>query len=123
MEAELHFDMCDLDTSFKRDWSVSDLAERVKCNIPPHLGYACTNWSPHLAEVPYDPFLIDAVSNFAHKSLLFWFEAMSLMGGFQKNANRALLRAAFWAVSACWLARVDASLRSFRNVIQRYPHF
>ena len=108
MEAGLHFNICNLETSFVRNDDVPDLIKRIEDSIPSHLDYACTYWSHHLAGAPFDPFLSDAVSAFAYHHLLFWLEVMSLKGfnfGVGNSSIRidvvhALSRAASWMVSS-----------------------
>ena len=93
--------MCDLDTSFVLNEDVAGLVERVKHNIPPHLEYACTYWSQHLVEAMTGDALLEAVSAFAYRRLLFWLEVMSLVKlRIRIDGVHALSRAASWTVSS-----------------------
>ncbi|KAL5512428.1 hypothetical protein ACEPAG_3420 [Sanghuangporus baumii] len=99
MENMLHFNMCNLETSFVHNDDVQGISDRVKECIPSHLEYVCMHWAQHLCDVPYSPDLLDKLSDFAYKSLLFWFEVLSLVKMFVRVANRSLLQAVMWIES------------------------
>ncbi|KAL5480301.1 hypothetical protein ACEPAI_1571 [Sanghuangporus weigelae] len=99
MEVMLHFNMCNLETSFVRNDDVPDLTNRVEVCIPSHLEYACIHWVHHLCDVSYSPYLLDKLSDFAYKRLVFWFEVLSLVEMFGRVASRSLLQAVMWIES------------------------
>jgi hypothetical protein len=81
MKTELRFDMCQFPSSYLRNSEVDDLEERVLKSISPALRYSCRFWTRHLSLVPFNPGLAKAVREFFnHERLLFWFEALSLLG-------------------------------------------
>ena len=92
----LCFNICDLQSSYLLNSEVLDLAERVKANIPPHLSYSCRFWAKHLQATKFDPALAELVKNIlGNEWILFWFEAMSLLGVLG-SAAPALLTAGRW---------------------------
>ena len=76
---------------------IKDLEARIKRNIPPCLDYACRFWSDHLCESAFSPNseLLSELSDFVYTRLLFWLEALSLLGKFSL-ASTALLKASWW---------------------------
>ena len=100
MQEGLHFDMCDLKTSYIRNDDVPGLDVRVEFKIVPYLKYACVYWAQHLAEAPFSSNLLAALSAFAHERLLFWMEVLSLIKKFRGFASHELSRAASWVVSS-----------------------
>lgn len=79
MKDLLHFNMCNLESSFIPNDRIHGLEDRVKENIPPHLAYACLHWSQHLFESPQSSLLLDELSEFVYRRLLYWFEGLSLL--------------------------------------------
>jgi NACHT domain len=80
----LHFNMCDLESSYTFDSDVPMLNDRVQRNIGPILQYASRHWARHLhraapAGGDTDD-LFCALNDFLHDRLLFWIEAMNLIG-------------------------------------------
>ena len=93
----LHFNICGLQSSYLLNSEVPDLAERVKAKIPPHLSYACRFWAKHLQATKFDTVLAEHVKDIVgNERILFWFEAMSLLGVLSGNAAAALLSAGRW---------------------------
>ncbi|KAI0341545.1 WD40 repeat-like protein [Trametopsis cervina] len=80
MEAQLRFNICNLETSYRANKDVSDLAPRIQNNIYPALNYACRFWNSHLTAAPHKECPFDALSLFLERKLLFWLEVMSLLG-------------------------------------------
>ena len=61
---------------------VEEFEQRIQRAIPPELRYACLYWASHLLCVEHgDRDVIGALNDFLMRSLLWWFEAMSLIGG------------------------------------------
>ncbi|KAG9019321.1 hypothetical protein FRB95_005649 [Tulasnella sp. JGI-2019a] len=72
--------MCDLDPSLLNS-EVEDLKQRVEENISPGLQYACTRMSVHISQTPADSEEVrGSLEEFAGVSLIYWLEALSLMG-------------------------------------------
>ncbi|RXW18119.1 hypothetical protein EST38_g7742 [Candolleomyces aberdarensis] len=82
MNAGLKFNIANIPSSFIFDSENHALRNEAERNIPPTLSYACRNWSHHLsATVPtaVDPLLV-TLSTFLELRVLFWIEAMNLLG-------------------------------------------
>jgi hypothetical protein len=84
MEESLHFNMCDLESSYTFDSDVPMLSDRIQRNIGPTLRYASRHWGRHLfraapANNGTDD-LIYGLNGFLRNRLLFWIEAMNLIG-------------------------------------------
>jgi len=92
----LFFNICRLESSYLPNSEVPDMAERVKANIPSHLSYSCCFWAKHLHATRFDPVLAGYVRDLlGSEKILFWFEAMSLLGVLG-NAAAALAYAVRW---------------------------
>ena len=92
----LRFNICGLQSSYLLNSELPDLAERVKVKIPPHLSYSCRFWAKHLQATKFDPVLAEHVKDIVgNERILFWFEALSLLGVFS-DAAAALLSAGRW---------------------------
>ncbi|EJC99711.1 WD40 repeat-like protein, partial [Fomitiporia mediterranea MF3/22] len=107
MKEELHFNMCNLESSFIYNSNVVEIEERINKKVPLHLQYACKYWADHLTEAPYSRELLGALIAFAHKHLLYWFEVLSLLGQVSRIASRGLLDVAAWSETH------DSSIFSF----------
>ena len=93
----LCFNICGLESSFLLNSDVPGLAERVKAKIPSHLSYSSLFWAKHLEATKFDPTLAGHVKDIlGNERILFWFEVLSLLGGFG-NAVYALSSAARWS--------------------------
>ncbi|KAF9471554.1 hypothetical protein BDN70DRAFT_819840 [Pholiota conissans] len=79
MDIGLKFNIANIETSFILDQDNPALPNAVKENIPPVLRYSCFNWGYHLAETDSHK-LVDTLSRFLKLPVLFWVEAMNLMG-------------------------------------------
>jgi hypothetical protein len=51
MKAELHFNMCNLKSSYQLNSDISDLAQNIKQSISPALSYSCQYWASHVQQV------------------------------------------------------------------------
>ena len=92
----LCFNICGLESSYLPNSEVPDLAERVKAKIPSHLSYSCQFWVRHLQATKFDPALAEHVKDILEdEKMLFWFEALSLLGVLG-NAVAALSSVARW---------------------------
>ncbi|EJC99720.1 WD40 repeat-like protein [Fomitiporia mediterranea MF3/22] len=97
MKDMLHFSMCDLESSFVYNKSVTDIEDRINEKLPLHLQYVCTYWVQHLVDASHSRELLDELTAFARKRLLYWFEVIGLLGLVRGIASRALLDAAAWS--------------------------
>jgi hypothetical protein len=82
MKAGLRFNIANISSSFILDRDNAALSEAVKENIPPILSYSCRSWGYHLsAATSTDPdALYQILSEFLELRVLFWIEAMNLLG-------------------------------------------
>jgi len=74
---KLLFNMCSLESSIVKN---VDIQATAKSTIPPLVSYSCQYWADHLADTPSDETLMEAVKFVIYEKLLFWLEAMSLLG-------------------------------------------
>ena len=81
MKNGLQFNICGLDSSYLRNSDVPDLAQRIRERISPHLSYSCRFWTAHVRGATFDTHLANELhSFFKNQRLLFWFEALGLLG-------------------------------------------
>ena len=95
----LKFNIANIESSFLLDRDNSTLQDAVKKNIPPVLRYSCRNWDYHLlgvASTDSDGFR-DILSKFLQLRVLFWIEAMNLLG-FRGLCDKMLQRAHKWVL-------------------------
>ncbi|KDR81250.1 hypothetical protein GALMADRAFT_1124665 [Galerina marginata CBS 339.88] len=94
---KLKFNIANIKSSFLLDRDNSGLRDAVKQNIPPVLSYSCRNWDYHLSAVSTidSDALRNTLSNFLELRVLFWIEAMNLLG-FRGLCDRMLQRARRW---------------------------
>jgi hypothetical protein len=79
MQAGLRFNIANIPSSFILDRDNATLSEAVERNISPVLSYSCRNWDYHLLGVASTD--LDAtLSEFLELRVLFWIEAMNLLG-------------------------------------------
>jgi len=92
---ELRFNICQLETSHRRNKDVSDLVERAKEAISPHLSYSCRFWADHLRGTSFAFDINHEIRDFLHTRLLLWLEVLSLIK--EVNiASKALLSIIEW---------------------------
>ena len=82
MKESLRFNIGDMTSSFLLDVEDPDLMQRVEANIKPFLRYACRHWAQHLAQIDQKngEDLGDYITDFLRIRILFWMEAMNLLG-------------------------------------------
>jgi len=93
----LKFNIANIESSFLLDRDNSALPNAVKQNITPVLSYSCRNWDYHLsaAASTESDALCDTLSKFLQLRVLFWIEAMNLLGS-RGQCDRMLRRARRW---------------------------
>lgn len=96
MKMGLHFNICNLETSFVFNKDMKDLDRTIQSNIPPTLLYSSLSWADHLVTMRVNPKSLERVSEFLFQQFLHWVEALSLL----KRVNVANL--AFKSIE-CWL--------------------
>ena len=77
----LHFNICQLPSSFLLDSEVLDLALQIQENISDVLRYCSNYWAQHLEQAAEDKLnvLVGCLVKFLNKHVLFWIEAMNLL--------------------------------------------
>ncbi|KAF5350343.1 hypothetical protein D9758_012800 [Tetrapyrgos nigripes] len=76
---KLKFNICDLPSSFLADRDVPGIEGKLQ-NIDDTLRYVCNYWGYHLAQSNLDDELDHEVTTFLKRRLMFWIEAMNLIG-------------------------------------------
>ena len=82
MKEGLRFNIANIPSSFIFDHENTMLPGEVEREIPPILSYSCRNWDHHLSfttSTASDP-LHNILSEFLQLHILFWIEAMNLIG-------------------------------------------
>ena len=74
---KLHFNICSLGSSTVKN---VDIQVTAKSTISPLVSYSCQYWADHLVNTPSDEALMEAVRFVMSEKLLFWLEAMSILG-------------------------------------------
>ncbi|KAG9024044.1 hypothetical protein FRB95_012153, partial [Tulasnella sp. JGI-2019a] len=88
---DLKRNMCNLDPSFLNS-EVEDLEQRIRDNLSPGLQYACANMPRHVSETSADSVEVASlVREFADLKLMYWLEALSLMGRVHEAVEMASL--------------------------------
>ena len=106
MTTHLKRDICDIKDPSKLNKEVEGLGDRVQKAIPPWLRYACLHWEEHVINAPVrDPGVMAHLEDFCQRALLYWLEALSVMGCLER-ATSFLDQIRNWAVS-------------FRNIYER----
>ncbi|KAF9556966.1 WD40 repeat-like protein [Agrocybe pediades] len=78
MSKELHFNMCNLKSSYDFDEDMPDLEEKIQANISAALLYACKYWSNHLVHCDLTSSIHYQLVKFLKFHLLFWMEVLNL---------------------------------------------
>jgi len=77
VSSQLHFNICSLESSIVKN---VDIQATTKSTITRLLSYSCQYWADHLVNTPPDEALMKTVKFVMYEKLLFWLEAMSLLG-------------------------------------------
>ncbi|KAJ6522160.1 quinon protein alcohol dehydrogenase-like superfamily [Mycena capillaripes] len=80
---KLFFNMCGLETSYRRNRDIPDLRDRVDRALDQSVSYSSRFWAKHLEKVPTDAFFSAPLKRWIDEKLLFWFEALSLLDAFE----------------------------------------
>jgi hypothetical protein len=97
MNTNLQFNIADIPSSFVFDSDNPQLQDKITQNLPPALRYSCQGWSLHLIMTAPDPMhpFIPTLSTFLQLKVLFWIEAMNLLGS-ATQCDPDLRRASEW---------------------------
>ena len=99
MKESLRFNIGDITSSFLLDDEDPELTQRVDTNIKPLLRYASQHWAQHLAQTDQKngENLSDYITDFLDIRILFWIEAMSLLGS-SGQCSRMLQHVREWVL-------------------------
>ncbi|KAL5500834.1 hypothetical protein ACEPAH_9221 [Sanghuangporus vaninii] len=93
MRTGLKFNICDLESSYLENKAISDLACRVKENIPESLQYSCSYWMEHTAQGGdghlLQGFVVDLLTS---SRILYWIEVLSLLSALELGKDMLLKR-------------------------------
>jgi len=79
LRTELHFNMCQLPTSYKaNDDPEINLPQRVKDKVSSQLIYACCFFAAHLFWVTTSSEVLENIHYFLHNQFLYWLEVLSV---------------------------------------------
>jgi hypothetical protein len=78
MAESLHFNICNLESSFVLDEEVPGISARIDEAIPPQLFYACRYWGDHVEHAGTSDMLHSLMEDFLLRRLLFWMEVLNL---------------------------------------------
>jgi hypothetical protein len=90
MKAELHFNMCNLKSSYQLNSDISNLGQKIKQFISPALSYSCQYWAHHVQQATaifFHSKIAAKVEEFMDQQFLFWMEALSLLKSVQIAAH------------------------------------
>ncbi|THU92012.1 WD40 repeat-like protein, partial [Dendrothele bispora CBS 962.96] len=81
MNKQLKFNMCDLPSSFLADRDVPNINQTIEEKINEGLWYSCNFWGFHLTNAnSHEGEVIETFKKFMDEKILFWIEAMNLLG-------------------------------------------
>ncbi|KAE9400478.1 WD40 repeat-like protein [Gymnopus androsaceus JB14] len=76
---DLHFNMCDLESSYVFNSQVRDLKAKIAKGIPHQIEYASCFWDQHLYQIQSTNSLLLLLEEFWFRSSIFWLEVLSLL--------------------------------------------
>ena len=91
---QLHFNMCSLESSIIKNM---DIQVTGKSTIHSLVSYLCQYWADYIVNTLPNEVLMKTVKFVIYKKLLFWLEAMSLLGR-TYEATLILRRALTWKI-------------------------
>ncbi|KIK60487.1 hypothetical protein GYMLUDRAFT_609660 [Collybiopsis luxurians FD-317 M1] len=112
----LHFNMCDLPSSFVPDAEVNGFVERVAKRFDESLRYCCQFWSFHCTQSNLNGDIINELESFLREKGIYWIEAMSLQDHLQIcGENMEILINKSMAVDRTFL--ITAMLRNLHDLL------
>jgi len=94
MKAELHFNMCNLKSSYQLNSDIPSLAQKIKQSISHALSYSCRYWASHVQQasaILFHSKIAALVRGLLSQQFLFWIEVLSLLKCVQIAAHSASL--------------------------------
>ncbi len=110
MNAGLRFNICNIESSFDLNVDVLNIEDKIRENIPPHLGYSCAHWGDHLFNLKTIDWesqkkILDGMDTLLKKQTLYWFEVLSLIKRFS-SAGHSLRQLVKWAAVSTNVSRL-----------------
>jgi NACHT domain len=110
MTCSLKRDICGICDSTKLKKDVDDLDLRVVEHLPGSLRYSCQYWALHLSECSLVETLVELTHKFLTKYVLYWIEALSLIGelaggvkSLRAASRKIAVRSALFISHRTWL--------------------
>ncbi|QRV92866.1 WD repeat-containing protein [Ceratobasidium sp. AG-Ba] len=85
IHSQVAFNICGLESSYRFDYQVFNLEERVDRVIAKALFYACCHWSAHMKLTYTSQSLAERLFRFLSERLLLWMEIMNLKHAFDRG--------------------------------------
>ncbi|KAF8750308.1 WD40 repeat-like protein [Rhizoctonia solani] len=119
MEAQLRFNICNLESSFVADSQVEDLENRIARSISPTLSYVAHYWGGHVVKSKPCKAVQKGLEGFLSHRLLFWMEVLSLKRTLDKGISMlSALKA--WLTGKSALPDVISSLNDSWIFVSKY---
>jgi hypothetical protein len=104
MEIHLKRDVAGISDPSLLNSEVDGFEQKVGNAMSPEVQYACKYWASHLSNAEFgDERMVEALEAFSKRSILWWFEAMSLLGSISLAVN-SIREAHRWAVCVLFIA-------------------
>ncbi|KAF7334812.1 WD40 repeat-like protein [Mycena sanguinolenta] len=117
LNESLHFNICNLKSSYLLDKEDERLQERIVAGIGSELRYACRHWALHLTSVRHNDHHVKELAalllDFSRLKVLFWMEAMNLL---KADCRRALHQAQSWSLQIQDTEELNEYLRASGRV-------
>ncbi|KAH6907740.1 WD40-repeat-containing domain protein [Coprinopsis sp. MPI-PUGE-AT-0042] len=112
MTQQLRFNIAGISSSYQMDCDNLTLQANIETSISAPLRYACGNWSAHLALTTLEVLggFLEAVHKFLQLRVLFWMEAMNLLG--HRGRYQAMLSEAQKCFFKCKMLKNSTELVS-----------
>ncbi|KAE9402782.1 WD40 repeat-like protein [Gymnopus androsaceus JB14] len=121
MITDLHFNMCDLESSYLLNSQVENLSERIIQNISLDLSYACQFWGSHIIYIQNKrsyTILAPLLWKFLTEVLLFWMEVLSILGKVDVISETARALLEFNNPKEAW----ETDMQNILKEMQQFIH-
>ncbi|KIK56859.1 hypothetical protein GYMLUDRAFT_173735, partial [Collybiopsis luxurians FD-317 M1] len=115
MTKQLHFNMCNLGSSYLRNSEIQNLGDLIRDKIPSELSYACCFWDAHLVNIPCNVQMLALIKTFIFKHSLYWMEVLGIL-------NRMEVIARSMENMIQWGTQDALRLQSIGNEIRLFGH-
>jgi hypothetical protein len=97
----LKLNICQLESSYKRNRDIPDLGERIKTSISLYLSYSCLYWTSNLTAAGEGELKNERREFLLGSNMLYWIEVLSLIGKLQVALLSAWGLITWFRVSSC----------------------